>query len=372
MLLGFHGLKALAAIAVTVALSSDSALRSLAAFNHVFPSVDLFFLVGGFVLARAWRGQDPAIASPAAAGRPGGSGGAARVALSMLALLLAPMALAAGLRPLATQAPDFDAEPLLTGALGWAGLAMNLPMLAGAERLDGGPLIRAVGSLPLGLWLLALLVVLGAGSLSRNVRLAAGSALAAAGACGLYFSGWQALPGAPGDGMPIDRLLMRTLIDAGIGAFALEACRRWLAALGDRSIALGQALVVPAIVAALAIQALQPFSPLWSLPLLGALLFLIGDGRGWLGQALGSPAMVWLGERGLAICITHQLAAVAGRLLPDYGLLAASPMLAALVFLPYLVVVLAFAHWLHATIEVPLTLWLKAWLRGRRQPMAPV
>ncbi len=370
MLLGLQGLRALAAFSVAISHSWDSPIRASAWFDGSFLVVDLFFILSGFMVTAAYgdRMLDGRSGADLVLSRLG------RLYPLHLFTLLAWLAIAfgkqglqlmvqaggygAGMTPIAEQPEIFD--------LGY--FLLSLVLLHGVGIVDSDLFNFAAWSISAEFWAFTTVIVVFATMPNRRARLIAITGLIVA--CAGWFARdwWDPANGGFDTSIRLEKLLARSVLDYCIGVLALHASRRWLPAVRSAS-ALGvlQAAALLAIVFTVCNQPVLPWSQLWVLPLWAALVISMADDRGWLARVLGTPALVWLGERSYGIYMAHALVRIvyyhAQKHIPD----AASPLVSALLLVPYLLLTVLLAHWLHTRIEMPASAWTRAWLRGRRE-----
>ncbi|MGE0316172.1 MAG: acyltransferase family protein [Lautropia sp.] len=373
MLLGLQGLRALAAFSVAISHSWDSPIRAASWFHGSVLVVDLFFILSGFMVTAAYGARD----LDARAGADLVVARLGRLYPLHLFTLLLWLAIAfgkqgvqlvvqaagygAGMTPLAEQPQIFDAGYFL----------LSLVLLHGVGIVDSDLFNFAAWSISAEFWAFTTIVAVFATVPGRRARLAVIGMLIAVCAGWFAMDWWDPATGAFDTSIRLEKLLARSVLDYGVGVFALHAARRWLPRVRSAS-ALGalQGLLLVAIALTVSNQPSLPWSQLWVLPLWAALVVSLGDDRGWLARVLGTRALVWLGERSYGIYMAHALIRMlyyhAQKHIPN----ADAPGTSALLLLPYLGLTVLFAHWLHTRVEMPAAAWTKAWLRGRRQPRA--
>lgn len=371
MLLGLQGLRAIAAFSVATSHSWDSPIRDSAWFHGSFLVVDLFFIISGFMVTAAYgaRELNPRGGTDLVIARLGRLYPLHLFTLLLwlaiafgkvgLQLMAQAAGLGAGMTPLSEQPEIFD--------LGY--FLLSLVMLHGVGIVDSDLFNFAAWSISAEFWAFTIMVAVFTTVPDRRARLAVVCSLAAACVGWFAFSWWQARAGGFDTSIRLEKVLARSVLDYCIGMLAFQLSRQVMSRVRSRRL-LGavQAGLVVAIALTVCNQPALAWSQLWSMPLWAALVISMSDDRGWLSAGLGTRALVWLGERSYGIYMAHALIRVvyyhAHKHIPN----ADTPLVSALLLVPYLALTVLFAHWMHTRIEMPAARWTKAWLRGRRQP----
>jgi peptidoglycan/LPS O-acetylase OafA/YrhL len=368
MLNGIQGLRALAALSVATSHSWDSPIRALAWFKGSFLVVDLFFAISGFVVCAAYgrRRLDNDSGFDLVLNRLG------RLyplhlftLLAFVAILLAKYGaqwlafhsgLAGGMTPLPEQPSFFD----------WQYFLLSLTMLQGVGIVDLDLFNFAAWSISTEIWAFTIVVSVFALTPDRRRRSMFVGLIVCVCAGWFLFRWWDPVRHLLDPSSRQEKLLARAILGYCVGVMAWEVRTLFLARLRVGMVSMLQLLLVAVIVWTVCHQPELPYSQLWSLPIWGALLFTLGDDRGWLSEALSTPLLVWLGERSYGIYMAHALVRMGyyhgHKLLTPVD----TPLIQLAWLIPYWLGTIALAHWLYTRIEMPVARQVKARIKQRR------
>ena len=368
MLSGIQGLRALAALSVATSHSWDSPIREVAWFNGSFLVVDLFFAISGFVVCAAYgrRLLDNDSASDLVLNRLGRLYPLHLLTLfAFIAIMSAKYGaqwlafhsgLGTAMTPLSEQPSFFD----------WQYFLLSLTMLQGVGIVDLDLFNFAAWSISTEIWAFVIVVSVFALTPDRRRRSLVIGLLVCLCVGWFLFHWWDPVRQLFDPSTRQEKVLARAILGYCVGVMAWEARSLYLARLGAGAVSVLQLLLVIAIVWTVCHQPQLPYSQLWSLPVWGALLFTLGDDRGWLAAVLSTPLLLWLGERSYGIYMAHALVRMGyyhgHKLLTPVD----TPLTQTAWLIPYWLGTIALAHWLHTRVELPAARQVKARIKQRR------
>lgn len=374
MLSGLQGLRALAALSVATSHSWDSPVRELAWFHGSFLVVDLFFAISGFVVCAAYgqRSLDNTKGFDLFVNRVGRLYPLHLVTLSAFVALLCgkylvqwlafTLGFGGGMTPLAEQPSFFD----------WQYFMLSLALLQGVGIVDLDLFNFAAWSISAEIWAFAIIMSLFVLAPDRRRRPLLVGLIAGASIAWFLYRWWDPVRHVFDPSLKQERMLARAVLGYCCGVIAWEIRSRHLAELSSRAVSLMQAVLVVVVFLMVCHQPELPYSQLWSIPVWGALLFSLGDDRGWLARLLSTPVLVWLGERSYGIYMAHALVRMVYYHVHKHLTPVDTPLTQLLWLVPYLLGTIALAHWLHTRVEMPVAVRVKEWVRARERRRADV
>jgi len=361
-----EGLRALGALSVATAHSWPSVIRDLDWFNGSFAVVEMFFVLSGFLVTRAYGERvnglrDIGVFATKRLGRLYPLHLA--VLLTWVALFygkqllntgLAAFGVDLGMTPVGVQAP-FDVQyfilnlGLLHGLGFQDSLAFNFPSWSISAEFAAFLLVMAAFALT--------------GSRSARIRVA----ILGLGLCIAHFV-WTWVTGD--EALAINEALVARGITRsgaayfiGVLAFEWQRSHRLTANVWQQGVI--QALLVLCLLALIPNQSAVPLAQLWAAVLWAMLIISLCTGGGWLVRLLSAAPMVWLGQRSYAVYITHGLLLL---LVQRRVVLLADEVLLNLAYLVYLFACVGLAALAHRFIEKPSYKPFRRWAERLASP----
>ncbi|MFK7966939.1 MAG: acyltransferase family protein [Burkholderiaceae bacterium] len=303
-----EGLRAFGALSVATAHSWPSLVRDLAWFNGSFAVVEMFFVMSGFLVTRAYAHRVHGLQDVAgfATKRLG------RLYPLHLAVLLAWVAIFyakqglnlgltmagidLGMTPVADQAPFegvvFLLHLTMLQGLGFTdSLAFNFPAWSISAEFAAFLLVMAVFALT--------------SSGASRIKVA----LLGLGLCTAHYVwAWLFTDSAPAINEPlIARGITRSGAAYFIGVLGFEWQRRYRLSASAWQQGVIQALCLTCLLVLIPNQASIALAQLWASGLWAVLIVSLCSGEGWLVRLFSRPSIVWLGQRSYALYLTHAL-----------------------------------------------------------------
>lgn len=351
MFASIDGLRALGAMMVATAHGWSTPVKDLPLFHGAYLVVEMFFVLSGFMVARAYanRVRDARDAAAMVVKRFGRLYPLHIAVLlawlvvfygkQLIGLTLAALGVDIGMTP-RHQQDDFD-----TGYF-----VLNLLMLHGMGFINSNQFNFPAWSISVEFWSFVFVALMFTVCQSRAQRLmvvAVGLA-----ACFWHFGlqWWSEAPADPSSAPLIQKTLTRGLVAYLVGILAYELSCAWPRRLEDSELAGAQWLALIAVLVIMPNQHAIPLAQLMmSFVWAGVILALTAD-RGWLCRLLAHPVLVWIGKRSFSLYMTHALLLL---LIKRRMMMIESEWLATLAWAVYLLLAIGLAALAHRYVEGP-------------------